>query len=128
MTKGVTVEKIKKAKLVLKARASTPAPTSATQPKTTAKPAKKSKAVALKPAPMQRKPTANDRTYTVNLLPRHADWVEMRARQNNRTPEQMLEKIVREGYAMDPNNKTGASTNDASQVGALAEQKQQANG
>ncbi len=77
---------------------------------------------------MQRPVAAGDTTFSVNLRPRHAEWVKMRAAQNNRTVEQMLEKIVREGYAMDPNNKTGASTNDATQVGALAEQKQQANG
>lgn len=77
---------------------------------------------------MERKHASNDRTYTVRLLPRHADWVEMRARQANRTTEQMLEKIVREGYAMDPNNKTGGSTNDSSKVGELAEAKQAAGG
>lgn len=113
-----------------KAAAPAAAPTASTPAKTTANPAKKKKAKAVKqkPAPMERKAARGDRTYTVRLLPRHADWVELRAAQANRTVEQMLEKIVREGYAMDPNNKTGGTTNDKTQIGALAESKQQGAG
>jgi hypothetical protein len=75
---------------------------------------------------MQRRAASDDQTFTVTLRTRHAEWVKMRAAQSRRTVEQQLEKIVRENYALDPNNKTGGTTTDATQVGALAEKKQQA--
>lgn len=75
---------------------------------------------------MERKRASDDRPFTVNLRGRHADWIEMRAAQNRRTPAQQIEKVIREGYALDPGNKSGGTTNDATRVGELAEQKQQA--
>ncbi len=83
--------------------------------------AEKEEAVKLVKAPPQRESRPGDTPYQVTLQPRHAEWVERRARQSGRTVASMLEKIVREGYAADPNNKTGASTNDATQIDQVAE-------
>lgn len=120
-----------KPKLKLKTKATAPAaaPKAATPAKASKKKKSKTKAkVVVSPAPMERKRASDDRPFTVNLRGRHADWIEMRAAQNRRTPAQQIEKVVREGYALDPNNKTGASTNDSTKVGELAERKQQAAG
>lgn len=79
------------------------------------------------PAPKQRERLRGDCDFMVTLQPRHAEWVRRRARAYNRTEEQMLEKIVREGYAADPDNKTGASTQNSNEVGRVAEQNQASN-
>jgi len=42
------------------------------------------------------------RRYTVDLQTRHADWLEAVARMEGRSPENMLERLVRLGYAADP--------------------------
>ncbi len=102
-------------------------------PAKTAKPAKqpssekKTAAKAIKPdrqtkAPSERPVRPGDYSFEVTLQPRHAAWVELRARQSGRTAASMLEKIVREGYAADPNNKAGATTNNAQLIDEVAEQ------
>lgn len=80
------------------------------------------KASKIHKAPPQREARPGDEPYTVTLTPRHAEWVERRARQSGRTTDSMLEKIVREGYAADPDNKAGASTNNAQNIDQVAEQ------
>lgn len=40
--------------------------------------------------------------FTVTLQPRHAEWIRACALSEGRTPENMIEKIIRIGYANDP--------------------------
>jgi hypothetical protein len=94
-----------------------------TATKKTSKP-KAVKSSAATKAPPDRAERPDDCVYSVKLNPRHAGWVEMRAKMSGRTVESMLEKIVREAFNADPNSKTGSSVHAGSDAGAeLAAEK-----
>jgi hypothetical protein len=41
-------------------------------------------------------------SFTVHLQARHAEWLQRVARSEARSPESMIERIIRAGYATDP--------------------------
>lgn len=59
------------------------------------------KAAVLAPHKAQTAGEAGGRPYTVRLAGRHADYLERAAAKEGRSPEQMLERIVRLEYARD---------------------------